>query len=278
MKLVKACSDLGVHVNGSNLGPDELLKNINVDSIKVVKQDVEKELDKDNKKKNFNAVNDFNERLFNEIIKINDKVLTIGGDHSIAIGSDLASIYKNDNIGIIWIDAHADFHNMDSTISGNIHGMPFATICGQNGEALSYFCNNKYFNPNNAVLVGGRDIESPEYTNLKNAGVTIFTTEDIKNNGTKKIMDEAFSIALNNTNGVHISYDVDVIDPIVAPGVSIKAIEGINTEEAYEIADYLVEKKDYIKSVDLVEYNPLTDNNKITYNIVENILDKLMQI
>ena len=278
MKLVKACCDLGVHVNGSNLAPDDTLKDKGIESIKVEKDNVQKEFDKENKKKNIDAVNRFNERLYKEIVNINEKVLTIGGDHSIAIGSVLASKKKHGNIGIIWIDAHADFHTMDTTISGNIHGMPFATVCGQNGNILSSFFDSEYVNPKNAVLVGGRDIEDPEYVNLEKAGVKVFTTEDIRKYGVNKIMEEAFNIALNNTDGTHISYDIDVIDPVVAPGVSIKACDGINEEEAYEIADFLINKKDDIKSIDLVEYNPLEDKEKVTYQITENILDKLLKL
>ncbi len=278
MKLVKACCDLGVHVNGSNLAPDDILKNRDYDSIKVEKENVKKEFDKNNKKKNIDAVNRFNEKLYNEIVKVNEKVLTIGGDHSIAIGSVLASKKKHGNIGIIWIDAHADFHTMDTTISGNIHGMPFATVCGQNGNTLSSFFDSEYINPKNAVLVGGRDIEDPEYINLEKAGVKVFTTEDIRVNGPEKIMEEAFKIALDNTDGTHVSYDIDVIDPITAPGVSIKARDGINEEEAYKIADYLLKEKDNIKSIDLVEYNPLEDKENITYTITENILDKLLKL
>ena len=278
MKLVKACCDLGVHVNGSNLAPDDILKDKKIESIKVEKDNVQKEFDKGNKKKNIDAVNKFNEKLYNEIIKIDEKVLTIGGDHSIAIGSVLASKKKHGNIGIIWIDAHADFHTMNTTISGNIHGMPFATVCGQNGNILSSFFDKEYINPKNAVLVGGRDIEDPEYVNLEKAGVKVFTTEDIRKYGVNEIMEKAFDIALNNTDGTHISYDIDVIDPNIAPGVSIKARDGINEEEAYEIANFLVNKKDDIKSIDLVEYNPLEDKNRVTYQIAENILDKLLKL
>ena len=278
MKLVKACCDLGVHVNGSNLAPDDLLKNKSIESNKVVKKDVKKELDKNNKHKNIDSVNEFNERLYNEILNIEDKVLTIGGDHSIAIASALASKKKHENIGIIWIDAHADFHTMETTISGNIHGMPFATACGQNGNALSYFFDKEYFNSKNAVLVGGRDIEEAEIFNLNKAGVTVFTTEDIKKYGPVEIMKRAIDIALKNTDGIHISYDVDIIDPNVAPGVSVKAKDGINEKEAYEIADFLVQEKDKIKSIDLVEYNPLEDKEQVTYKITENILDKLLNI
>ena len=275
-KIVEACSDLGVHVRGSELGPVELVKNENYDTALIKYQDVEKEFDKENKRKNFKGVNDFNERLYNEIVKTKDKVLTLGGDHSIAIASGLASKKKHHNIGIIWIDAHSDFHTLDSTISGNIHGMPFATICGQNGKELSYYFDGEYFNPKNAVLVGGRDIEDAEYVNLKKAGVKIFTTQDIREQTGKKVMEEAFKIALNNTDGVHISYDIDVIDPVVAPGVSVKAVDGINEEEAYLIADTILEYKKDIKSIDLVEFNPLEDIDNKTYNIAKNILNKLI--
>ncbi len=276
-KIVEACSDLGVHVRGSELGPVELVKDEKYDTTLIQYQNVEKEFDKGNKRKNFKGVNDFNEKLYNEIVRTKDKVLTLGGDHSIVIGSALASKKKHGNIGIIWIDAHSDFHTFDTTISGNIHGMPFATICGQNGDELSYYFDGEYFNPKNAVLVGGRDIEDPEYVNLKKAGVKIFTTEDIRKQSGKKIMEEAFKIALDNTDGVHISYDIDVIDPLVAPGVSVKAVDGINEEEAYEIADTILKRKKSIKSIDLVEFNPLEDIDNKTYKIAKNILNKLIK-
>ena len=228
--IVNACSDLGVHINGSDKGPLALNKFENlVDKVITIKKDnVKKELEEGNKKRNIKYVNKFNEELYKNIVNENNFVITVGGDHSIAIGSDLASKKKHDNIGLIWIDAHSDFHNMDSTISGNIHGMPFATIAGQNGDELSFFFDGEYYKPENVVLVGGRDIEDPEYINLNNAGVKIFTTDDIKSLGVKQVMDEAFLIACDETDGLHISYDLDVIDPTVAPGVSVKAPNGIN--------------------------------------------------
>lgn len=277
--VVNACSDLGVKVNGSDKGPLELNDfEIPVDNIITVKKEnVKKELEDGNKKRNIKYVNEFNERLYNTIINEDDFVITLGGDHSIAIGSDLASKKKHDNIGLIWIDAHSDFHNMNTTITGNIHGMPFATITGQNGTDLSYFFDGEYYKPENVVLVGGRDIESPEYENLKNAGVKIFTTEDIKTKGVKQIMDEAFLIACDETYGLHISYDLDVIDPEVAPGVSVKAINGINEKEAYEIADEIIDKSALLKSFDLVEYNPDNDIDGKTKKIAMNILNKVIK-
>ena len=276
--IVNACSDLGVKVNGSDKGPIALNKfeDIVDKVITINKDNVEKELEDGNKKRNIKYVNKFNEELYNAIVDDDNFIITVGGDHSIAIGSDLASKKKHNNIGLIWIDAHSDFHNMDSTITGNIHGMPFATIAGQNGTDLSFFFDGEYYKPENVVLVGGRDIEDAEYVNLEKAGVKIFTTEDIKKLGVKKVMDDAFLIACDVTDGLHISYDLDVIDPLVAPGVSVKAPNGINEQEAYEIADEIIDKSTLLKSFDLVEYNPDYDIDNKTLNIGLNILSKII--
>lgn len=274
--IVKAASDLGVHINGADKGAtcicsiDKYAKEVYI----VKKENIEKELDKNIKNKNMKYVNKFNEKLYNTVVSIDNFVITTGGDHSISIGSILASKKKNKNLGIIWIDAHSDYHNLDTTISGNIHGMPFATVTGQNGNTLSYFFDGEYINPKHSVLVGARDIEKDEYINLAKAGVTIFTTDDIKKYGAKKIMDKAFEIIKNNNVYAHVSYDLDVIDPNFAPGVSVKAEKGINIDEAFEILDVIIKNKDIVKSLDLVEYNPLNDINNKTLDIASRILTK----
>lgn len=279
VNVVNAHSDLGVHIDGSRQAPYRLkeIENLADNIYKVEKALVKKEKEKENKEKNFRPLNAFNEELYKTILSINDFVITVGGDHSISIASALASKKKNGNIGLIWIDSHSDFHNFKTTISGNIHGMPFATISGQNGKRLSYFFDGEYFDPQNTVLVGGRDIEPPEYINLKKAGTNIFTTEDIKKNGVKKIMEEAIKIATQNTDGIHVSFDIDVIDPQLAPGVSIKAKDGININEAKEILEELLKKKKKIKSFDLVEYNPVEDIDNKTYEITSYLLEKMIK-
>ena len=231
-------------------------------------------------KKNLNELNNFNNHLFNEVKdSLNNNMLpiTLGGDHSIAIASALASINKYNNMGIIWFDAHGDFHTFDTTISGNIHGLPFAAITGYEKKLLSEFHNGNYFNFKNAVLLGGRDIDIPdELNNLKDAGITIITTEDIKKYGINAMAEKAFNIASNGTNGIHISYDLDCIDCDIAPGVSIPVKNGINLEEAYGFVDCMIKNKEKIKSIDLVEFNPLRDKEKITEKIATNILNKLI--
>ena len=275
---VKACSDLGVHISGSELGPLQLNKyDKDVRDVVILKKEnIEKDLEKGNKKRNIKYVNKFNKELFETISNIDDFVLTIGGDHSVAIGSCLAAKKKYKNIGLFWIDAHSDYHNMDTTITGNLHGMPFASVSSQNGDYLTSFYDDVYFDPKKTVLIGGRDIEDPEYINLEKAGVTIFTTEDIKKYGAKEIVSKAFQV-IDGVSGVHISYDLDVIDPLIAPGVSVKATSGINKEEAYQILEELLKRKDFITSFDLVEFNPLLDKDNKTKEIAEHILERVIE-
>ena len=282
--IINACTDLGVHVNGAHLGPTELTKNLTHSSINEIFTlqygNVVKELDKNNKRKNIDELNKFNERLYNLVSSSLDNgklPLTIGGDHSLAIASALASIKKYDNLGIIWFDSHGDFNTFDTTISGNIHGLPLAVIANYEKRDLAKFHNGNFYNPQNTVIVGGRDIDDPlEIENLREAGVTVFSTEDVKTQGADVITRKAFEIASKNTNGVHVSFDLDLIDPKVAPGVSIPAVDGINLDETYLMVDTIIKKKNLVKSIDLVEYNPTFDIDNKTKIIALNILNKFL--
>ena len=285
ISLIDACSDLGVHVDGAKFGPEAITKNLNtyisnpnIEGVHVIySQNVKKELEKENKKKNLAPVNEFNTRLYNlvyEILKNENFPVTIGGDHVIAIASALASIKKHQNLGIIWVDAHGDFNTFNSTSSGNLHGLPLAVIANYEKKLLADFHNGNFYNPKNTVIVGGRDIDPWEMPNIKDAGVTVFSTEEIHKYGAEEILNKAFEIASSGTNGVHISYDLDVIDPKIAPGVSIPAVDGINLDEAYEIANIIRTyiKNNIVKSLDLVELNPLRDVDNVTEKIAKNIL------
>lgn len=279
--IINACTDLGVAVNGAALGPNKLIEdieNMNINNIYSVYADEEnKELEKDNKKKNLKKLNKFNEELYDTVLEcIDDESfpLTIGGDHSLVIASALASINRNKSLGIIWIDAHGDFNTFKTTITGNIHGLPLAAITGYEKEELVYFHNNNHYKYENTVIVGGRDIDELELENLKDAGITVFSTEDIREKGMEAVMEEAIKIACNGTNGMHISYDLDVIDPLIAPGVSVPAKDGIGLIEAYKAVDIIIKHKDKLKSLDLVEYNPLRDKYDKTKIIAKNILEK----
>ncbi len=274
-------SDLGVHINGSSLGPKTILKNYQKKYV-LLEQDknIKKSLKKDDLKKNLSSLNEFNTKLYQEIEKENNYSIMVGGDHSTSIASGLASLKKNPHLGIIWIDAHLDYNTFKSTITGNLHGLPLASLNGLNQD-LSKFHDGPYFDPKKTVVVGYRSLEKNanlEIENIKTMGVTVFTTNDLKENSITKIMNLAFKIATDNyQNDLHISFDLDVIDPIIAPGVSIPEINGLNEQEVFEITNYLTTKKDYIKSFDLVEYNPLNDINDKTLKIAQNILNKMVK-
>lgn len=283
--IINACSDLGVSIDGSDKGPLVISKNLSNNkinnTIKILKPNIEKSKDVNDLRKNLKGVNEVNKKIFSEVSKtIKDGLfpITIGGDHSIAIGSALASIKENKNLGIIWIDAHLDYNTFETTITGNLHGLPLAAIDGLCPDLTKFFDGN-FYNPNNTVIVGYRAKETNariEQNNVKNSGAHIFTEEDINKYGIEVIMKKAIDIASNGTNGIHISYDLDVISEDVAPGVSVPEEGGFDLDTAYKVRDILCDNIDKIKSFDLVEYNPSHDIESKTLNIALNIINKII--
>ena len=282
IKIIGACTDLGVDVDGADKGPSTLINNLNYEnSIVLNKPNCTKSHDVNDLKKNLNEVNLFNKEVFNNV---KDAVIngyfpiTLGGDHSMAIGSALASRSINGNIGIIWIDAHLDYNTFETTITGNLHGLPLAAI-NDICSPLTEF-TDKYINPKNTVVVGYRAQESnkeAELANIKKMGVTVFDDDYIKQHGIEYTMNKAFEIALNGTNGVHISYDLDVIAEEFAPGVSVPELGGFDLITAYKVKDILMDNIDKIKSFDLVEFNPSNDIDNKTLNIALNIINSFLK-
>ena len=182
INIINACTDLGVIIDGANLGPNRLTDDLDIKKDTINKEQITKSKDKNDLKKNLNEVNSFTKKVFDktlEILENNNFPLLIGGDHSSAIGSALASQKHFDNIGIIWIDAHGDYNTFETTHTGNLHGLPLAAITGYKCNLLTNFITDNYINPKNCVIVGARSIDPWEIGNLRDAGVTIYTTEDI---------------------------------------------------------------------------------------------------
>ncbi len=284
LNIINACSDLGVNIYGSNLGPEVLKKHIiNNDKINdiidVKYENVTKSNDKNDLAKNLGELNKFNEKLY-KAVQLTKKEgifpITVGGDHSIAISSALASIEHENSLGIIWIDTHPDFNTFETTTTGNIHGMPLATITGNNKTKLTKFHNGNFYKNENTVIIGARDIDPLEKENLEKANIKIFSTNDVKTKNIEKIIDEAVSIALLNTNGLHISFDIDVIDPVIAPGISVGFKNGISKKNVEEILSALLKYKDKIKSFDIVEFNPKNDIESKTELITKDILIRII--
>ena len=280
-----AGTDLGVHIDGANLGPVQLMNDLKAfykgESMLFERdKNIIKSRNLSDRRKNEYEVDKFNTNLYKNMVeKIKEEYfpIMIGGDHSAAIPSALASAKVNVDVGMIWIDAHTDYHTFETTVSGNLHGLPLAAINGYHNQDLRYYHDGKVIQASKTVIVGARSIDDAEKDNVRYSGVTVFTTQDIKEKGVEAVMKEAFEIAGYKTKGVHISYDLDVIDPDVAPGVSIPEFDGISEEEAMQINEYIIKNMKDVLSFDLVEFNPLRDIDRKTEQIALNILAQIIK-
>lgn len=280
-----AGTDLGVNIDGANLGPVQLMNDLKAfykgESMMFEQdKDIIKSRNLSDRRKNEYEIEKFNTNLYKNMVdKIKEEYfpIMIGGDHSATIASALASAKVNIDVGIIWIDAHTDYNTFETTVTGNIHGLPLAAINGYKNSELRYYHDGKVIQPSRTVIIGARSIDEAEKDNVKYSGVTVFTTQDIKEKGIEAIMDEAFKIAGYKTKGIHISYDLDIIDPDIAPGVSVPEFDGINEEEAMQINEYIINHMKSVLSYDLVEFNPLRDVDRKTEQIALNLLAQVIR-
>ena len=192
----------------------------------------------------------------------------LGGDHSIAIGSVSGTsnhfAKQGENIGLIWFDAHGDANTPDTTPSGNIHGMSLAVLLGLGDpDLVSLGGRSPKVLPPNTVLIGCRDLDSGERTILKKVGATVYTMRDIDERGMRSVVDEAIGLASNDTAGVHLSFDLDVVDPEDAPGTGTPVWGGITYREAHLAMEMLADRAQIV-AVDLVEVNPVLDSQNMT--------------
>lgn len=192
--------------------------------------------------------------------------LVLGGDHSIAIGS-VAGAARNRNIGLIWLDTHGDFNTAESTPSGNIHGMPLAALCGYGDERLVTLDGQQEMAPRistqNVALVGARDLDAVEKSLMREAGITVYSMEAVDRFGIGEVMRRAIDIASRATDGIYVSLDMDVIDPMYAPGVGTASAGGLSYREAHLAVEMLAETGKII-GMDLVEVNPILDHLNTT--------------
>ncbi|MBO9542296.1 arginase [bacterium] len=188
----------------------------------------------------------------------------LGGDHSVAIGTiaGVASAHaaRGERLGILWFDAHGDFNTADTTVSGHIHGMPFAVALGHGVPELTHLGG---FSPKvrseNAVLIGARDLDDEEERLMVASGITVYRMREIERRGIEAVMKEAIAIASNGTAGLHVSFDLDALDPKEAPGVGSPSRHGMSAREA-RVALGMVAETGLMRSIDMVEVDPLLDS------------------
>jgi arginase len=206
--------------------------------------------------------------------------LVLGGDHSLAVGSISGVSHffsqRSKKTGLLWLDAHGDMNTPDSSPSGNVHGMPLASLLGYGAPALvELFGYKPKVESRNVCLVGVRELDARERRLVKDSGVHAFTMRDIDERGMREVMSEALRFVTDDTDGMAVSLDMDFVDPTDAPGVGTPIRGGVTYREGH-LAMEMIADSDAMVSLEIVEINPVIDErNKTASLAVEMILSAL---
>jgi arginase len=211
------------------------------------------------------------ERLYKTSLGVLDKgglPLVLGGDHSLAAGSVAATAdfvrREGKTLGVIWVDAHGDMNTPSTSGSGNVHGMPLASLLGPEPAELSRIGGfSPKVAPENTVLIGIRNLDEREKDRIRESGVRVFTMKEIDRVGIAAVVESAIAIAAKGTAGIHVSFDMDVCDPTIAPGVGTPVKGGLNYREAHMVME-VVADSGLLLALDLVEVNPVLDDRNMT--------------
>lgn len=209
------------------------------------------------------------------MVKKQQKFTVIGGDHSCAIGtwSGVAAALQ-EQIGMIWVDAHLDSHTPDSSDSKNIHGMALASLLQHGPKELTTIATaNRKINPQNLVIIGARDFEAAEIELLKTLNVKIFYMSDIIEQGLDSIFAQSIQIAAANCAGFGISIDIDAIEPKDAPATAIKSTPGIRSKELTEAVSKYIKNNDKFLGLEIAEFFPDKDIENKTEKIISAIIN-----
>jgi arginase len=229
--------------------------------------------------KHLRTIRQVNEELCESVfdsLKAGRFPLVIGGDHSIALGSLAGASKHFQDLGVIWIDAHGDFNTDRTTPSGNIHGMPLAASMGIGHPELTSIGSRKAkIEPKHTVLIGVRSLDPGEQELIEKLGIQVFTVDDIRRLGIDHVIDEAIRIAGEETKGIHLSFDLDVLDSAISPGVSTPVPGGLGLHEAGAILEGFRQSGRLI-SAEFVELNPELDHNDVTAKIAVELVNKLI--
>jgi arginase len=188
-------------------------------------------------------------------IDAGEQAIFLGGDHSIALGSVAGALQRPERVGVIWVDAHGDFNTPEISPSGNIHGMVVRSLLGDGPAAL--MVGEKRLRPEQIVMIGIRDLDAQERLDLRASGIKVFTMRAIDENGMASVIHAVLN-ALGNVEAIHVSFDMDALDPAVAPGVGTPVAGGLSYREAHLLMEMLADDG-RVCSLDIVEVNPILD-------------------
>jgi arginase len=195
--------------------------------------------------------------------------LVLGGDHALTIGT-LSGSARNAEIGIVWFDAHGDYNTPTTSPSGNVHGMPLAAAHGYSDFANTPWANAPGVNEENTAIVGVRSLEAEERAALHESKATVFTMPDIDRRGITAVVEDAMDVATDGVDGIHVSLDLDWLDPSEAPGVGTPVRGGATYREAHAALELVAEhdtESGILRSMDIAEVNPILDENNYTADV-----------
>ncbi|WOV84069.1 arginase [Sporosarcina jeotgali] len=222
-----------------------------------------------------NACTDLAERVAS-LTKAEEFPLVFGGDHSMAIGTLAGLSEKYDNLGVIWYDAHADINTEATSPSGNIHGMPLAVSLGMGHEQLvNIYKDGKKIKPENVVIIGARSVDPGERELIKELGIKVFTMHEIDRDGMTSVMNQAIEyLTAKNIDGLHLSLDLDGLDPLYTPGVGTPVPGGISYRESH-LAMEMLQDSGLLTSAEFVEVNPILDDKNGTADVAVGLIGSL---
>ncbi len=222
--------------------------------------------------KEVKAVNEELAKTVSNIIKDGRFPLVLGGDHSIGLGTIAGIANNKKDFGVIWIDAHGDLNTPETSPTGNIHGMPLAISLGfGHPDLVNIFNFSPKLKPENIVIVGARYLDKGEKDLIKKLGIKVYTMHEIDRLGMTRVMEEAINYLKKNTDGVHLSFDLDGLDPSDAPGVGTPVTGGITYREGHLAMEMLAEAK-FLISAEFVEVNPILDDRNKTAEIAVGLM------
>ncbi|WP_010529103.1 arginase [Lentibacillus jeotgali] len=290
MSIIGVPMDLGQSRRGVDMGPSairyagvtERLENLEYNINDLGDVPVSRPDSKDNVQggnlRNLQQVSESNLTLsdmVDEEIGHNRFPLVLGGDHSIAIGTLAGTAKHYENLGIIWYDAHGDLNSGDTSPSGNIHGMPLAVSLGIGHKKLTNILDyTPKIKPENIVIVGARSLDPGEKELIKEKGITVYSMHEIDRLGMSQVMAETIDYLKARTDGVHLSLDLDGLDPEEAPGVGTPVIGGLSYRESH-LAMEMLSEADILTSAEFVEVNPILDDKNKTATMAVGLIGSL---
>jgi arginase len=189
--------------------------------------------------------------------------LVLGGDHSLAVGSLAGLTRVHARAGVLWFDAHGDFNTPDTTPSGNVHGMPAAVAVGLGHPELTRLFRDRFIDPRKLAYIGVRTLDPGEKDLMRQHGVGVFSMTEVDKYGMREVVARALDLVSTGTDAVHVSFDIDAIDPLFAPGSGTPYTGGLTVREAH-LALEMIAEAGVMSSLDMVEVNPILDERNRT--------------